>query len=323
MDIDAETPAFLLGLPLIQQWPAMWKLIKLSQARRPGNWRLPVAACEAVGGTAAQAIPAVAAVACLQISIILIDDLLDEDPRGEYRRRGAAATANLAAAFQATGLEALARDPAGRDGIPDAIRLAALHNLNRMALTTALGQHWDSLNPAGEESYWRVVRTKSAPFYGTALYLGALYGGAPVSLAGHLDEWGQRYGEMVQIHDDLHDTMATPASPDWTQGRASLPLLFAQTVSHPERERFVALCQAIPEPQALGEAQAILLRCGAVSYVAHQLLHRYQAARQALASLPLAQPEALAGLLEAQVKPLRRLFQVLQAAASLPGLPAE
>jgi hypothetical protein len=45
-------------------------------------WLLPLQACEAVGGTPEQAVPAATAVACSQIGIILIDDMLDLDPHG-------------------------------------------------------------------------------------------------------------------------------------------------------------------------------------------------------------------------------------------------
>ena len=103
---------------------------------------------------------------------------------------------------------------------------------------------------------------------------------------------------MVQIHDDLSDAMAAPANPDWMLGRASLPILFAQVVDHPEQERFLALRKAIPDPDALAEAQAILIRCGAVSYCVDQLLHRVQGAEEMLAQISVISPEKLEMLLD-------------------------
>ena len=83
-----------------------------------------------------------------------------------------------------------------------------------------------------------------------------------------LQKLGGIYGEMIQIHDDMHDAMETPANPDWVQGRSPLPILFASLVSHPEQKRFLALVQNITEPAALQEAQDILIRWGAISYCA-------------------------------------------------------
>lgn len=79
---------------------------------------------------------------------------------------------------------------------------------------------------------------------------------------------------MIQLHDDLNDTMAVPANPDWLQGRKPLPILFAQSVDHPDHARFQELCQDISNENALREAQDILIRCGGVSYCAGSVPHR-------------------------------------------------
>ena len=113
--------------------------------------------------------PASAALACAQISIILVDDMLDDDPRGEYHRIGSGRASNFALAFQAAGMDALVGSRAGSQ-----VRLEALDGLNRMMLTTAHGQELDIRNPADEASYWRVVENKSAPFYRCALHFGAI-----------------------------------------------------------------------------------------------------------------------------------------------------
>ncbi len=60
------------------------------------DWCLPILACTAIGGNAERAIPVAAAIGCIQVSIILIDDLLDKDPRGEYHTIGEAEAANSA-----------------------------------------------------------------------------------------------------------------------------------------------------------------------------------------------------------------------------------
>jgi len=319
MDTYALMLDYVLNLSLVQNWPEMQALLKRAAAKKDRNWELPVPTCEAVGGRTEQAIPAMAALGCLQISIILIDDLLDSDPRGEYHRIGPSATANLSAAFQALSLEAIAQSKT-----EPAATLAVLESLNRAALLTALGQQLDAQNPSDEAAYWKVVQTKSSPFYGAAFHIGALLGGASLELAEELKRLGDLYGELIQIHDDLHDALAVPANPDWTLGRSPLPILFAQTVEHPDKARFLELRRALvlsaveglPHPEALAEAQTILIRCGAISYGVHHILRRSEMAHEMLQGIPLSQRAGLEALLEEQVKPVRELFASLGTAGA-------
>jgi len=306
MDDYALIQDFLLNLAAIQSWPAMGSVIKRATTKRDRNWQLPLLACEAVGGSLELALPAMAAVACEQISIILIDDLLDADPRGEYHRLGAPTTANLAVAFQAAGLEAIRSSQASW-----LARLSAAECLNQMTLTTALGQYHDTQNPATEAEYWMMVKMKSAPFFGAALYVGALLGEADETTATAIQHFGHLYGEMIQIHDDLQDTMAIPAGPDWLLGRSTLPILFAQLTDHPEREKFFKLRGAVSDPDILTEAQRILVRCGAISYGVYHLRYRYQQGQALLKQLALTHRAKLETLLEAQIQPVRDLFKAL------------
>ena len=306
MEIYQSTLDYLSAFPIFDSWREMRAILQHGASLRPRDWQLPIVACQAVGKPAEQAIPASAALACAQISIILVDDLLDHDPRGEYHRLGPGRASNLALAFQAAGMDALIKSPAGSSA-----RLAALDSLNRMMLTTAHGQELDVQNPADEASYWRVVETKSAPFYGCALRLGALLAEPGEEAAKNLEHLGQIYGEMIQIHDDLNDTMAVPANPDWLQKRKPLPILFALTVEHPQRARFLELYYNVSEENTLQEAQEILIRCGAVSYCVDQLLHRYRKAQDIMEDSSLANKEAVSSLLEAVIEPVYRLFETL------------
>lgn len=86
------------------------------------------------------------------------------DPRGEYHTIGAPATANLASALQAVGLEAIMQSE-----VDQAVKSAALDSLNQMMLITAWGQYLDVQNCADEDACWRLVQAKSSPFFGVAL----------------------------------------------------------------------------------------------------------------------------------------------------------
>lgn len=298
----AQLREAVLALPALAAWPEAASVFP-ARGDEPlrFDWQLPVLACRAVGGAEETALPAAAAVACLQISIILADDMLDQDPRGEHHRLGAGRTANLALAFQAAALALIGRAPA-----PAEARHAAQAALADAALMTAFGQELDVQNLQGEANYWRVVRAKSTPFYAAAVQVGALLGGADAATAQGIHDLGVLLGEMIQIFDDLTDAFQTPANPDWTERRNNLALLYATTAAHPRRDELQALIPRAAEPAALHAAQEILIGSGAVSYCVYQWLARYRAAVGLLDRLPLADPRPLATAMEVQIAPLRR-----------------
>jgi octaprenyl-diphosphate synthase len=306
MDIYQKAVDDLFTFPIFEAWMEMRTILQRIASIRPRDWQLPVIACQAVGEPAEKAIPASAALACAQISIILVDDMLDDDPRGEYRRIGSGRASNIALAFQAVGVEALLKS-----GASSPVRLAALNSLNRMMRTTAYGQELDIQNPVDEASYWRIVENKSASFFGCAIHLGALLAEAGEDVTQNLERLGRLYGEMIQIHDDLNDTMVVPANPDWLQKRKPLPILFALTVEHPDQRRFMELFEDISIGNALQEAQEILIRCGALSYCVDQLIRRHQMAQDLLNKTPLADKEAVDSLIEGVIAPVWKLFETL------------
>jgi geranylgeranyl pyrophosphate synthase len=306
MDIYKRTTDYLLNLPVFDAWAEMKTILQHAASLQPRDWQLPVLVCQAVGESLEKAVPASSGLACAQISIILVDDMLDHDPRGEYRSIGHGRASNLAIAFQSAGMDALIASSAS-----PSVRQAALDSLNRMMLSTAHGQELDVQDLEDEASYWRVVENKSAPFYGCALHLGALFAGARADTAQSLERLGRLYGEMIQLHDDLNDTMAVPANPDWTQKRKPLPILFALTVEHPERARFIELYEDVFVGNALQEAQEILIRCGAVSYCVDQIIRRHQTAQEILKNTAFANKEIVDSLLGGVIAPVWKLFESL------------
>ena len=308
MDMESTIKAHVLAVLEVAAWPEMVSVLEPAKHTLHPGWHLPLLACQAVGGDVSVAIPGAAAIACMEVSIILVDDMLDEDPRGEHLRSGHGPTANLALAFQAAAFRVIAQAAVSADR-----RAAVTASLAWLALTTALGQHWDVQNLRDEENYWKVVRAKTTPFFGAALHVGALLGNASAEIAAGLRDFGVLFGEILQIRDDLFDAFQTPANPDWKQGRNSLPILYARTADHPDRARFVALLPRIDDPQALREAQQILIGCGAVSYCAYHLVKRHQEARQLLESIPLTDPTPMMDLLAWQTRSVIKLLQTSEA----------
>lgn len=282
----------------------MVEVFEASQKKPRPDWDLPLLACQVAGGLPAQAMPAAAAIACMQISIILVDDMLDHDPRGQHNQIGAGAAANLAVAYQAAAFRILLQAE-----VDDQTRVALAQELGRLGHATALGQHWDTQNLVDEAHYWQVVQAKSTPFYGAAFYLGALCGQVTTTVAHALRQFGVVLGEMIQIQDDLLDAFQVPANPDWLQGRNNLLLLYAQTVNHAEQARFRQLLTKVEDAECLQEAQNILVRCGAVSYAAYQLLARFETGQQLVTELNLTATDKLMDLLSTQIRPMKELLR--------------
>jgi geranylgeranyl pyrophosphate synthase len=281
-------------------------------AKHPMGWDIVSIACVGVGGTVEQAIPGVAAVGCMQIALVIIDDMLDNDPQGVYRKIGSGQAANLASSFLSAGMRVILEESLTLE-----TKLAAVTSFNEMIGTTALGQMQDIQHPNNEADYWDAVRKKSSPYCKAALHIGAIFGGASPETAEKVRQLGGIYGELLQIHDDLKDTLATPAGPDWLNWQPTLPILFAQVVNHPDRERFLALREDIEKPEVLREAQTILIRCGAISYCLDQLITRYETAKTSLAEIELANPASFEKLFEEMVEPVRQMVRALEAKRDL------
>lgn len=294
----------VLAIPAVAAWPEMVEMIERATHQEWRSlWDYPFIACRAMGQDEAAAVPGAAAVFCSLASIHLVDDILDEDDRGLYRTLGSGPTANMALAFQAAALQAL-------DGVESAeTRALAQSNVAAMALATALGQHLDATRAVdGEEDYWKVVHTKTPPLFGTALFLGALLGGAEPEMARQMERLGGAMGVFIQVSDDLSDALKVPAGADWRRRTNNLPILYALTADHPEREEFVRLAERADDVAALEEAQRILLRSGAVSYCALKLIELSRLARGVLDRIDLPDPEPVRRLIEMQLKPLDHLF---------------
>ncbi len=303
--VFAEIKALVETLPEVSVWPELAEIFeRAGDVPRP-DWELPILACMAVGGDEASALFGAAAIACLQLSIILVDDILDDDPRGAHNKLGTGYTANLALAYEAASFSLAER------ANPDPLQsLASVACLARSALATAAGQQLDIKNLRGEEEYWRVVTAKSTPFYGAALQIGAIIGGADNDISSGMYELGVTIGEIIQLEDDLGDALERPANADWLQGRNNLLILFARTADHKERQRFLELISQIDHPDMLVEAQNILVSSGAVGYCAYQLVKRYRRARQILAELKLPDSSPLDEILDSYADTLIDLLKV-------------
>jgi geranylgeranyl pyrophosphate synthase len=294
----------LLSLPQIASWPEIATLFAPGTELPSKDYRIPLYVAKAVCGEADLALPGAAAIACLQMTIVLVDDLLDDDPRGAQKRIGVGPAANIASALQAAAFAHVDRAQA-----PPAARAQAAAALAQMLLDTALGQRMDVLNEGGEDEYWQVAFAKSSPFCRSAFTVGAVLAGGDERTVAALTRVGALVGETQQLHDDLDDALAIPAQPDWRRPRNNLLTLYAMTIDHPDRERFVDLLKDPEKPGNLHEAQSILSRCGAISYCAYHLVKRHKEAFDLVAGLELVDASALNEFMDNHFLPAMMLLE--------------
>lgn len=289
----------------IKEWSELQTLFKKVAENKPKHWLLPLYACEAVGGNLNEAMPAILAVGCSHISIVLVDDMLDKDERGEYIKLGKPAVANMASALQSVAVHVIANAEMNRNA-----KLSAMACVNDMFLATTMGQYWDVNSIVkDEDDYWKIAKAKSSPFFGTSFQLGALMCGASLEASLQIKELGSMYGEMIQIHDDVDDALSVPAQPDWESNNKCLPILFASMVEHPQKNQFEKMrSNARINLKSLEEAQEILIQCGAISYCMYQLLERYEIVKEKISKIKMKRKESMAKIFDDVVQPVYKLF---------------
>jgi len=295
----------IAALPELRAWPVAAALLGRRAASPLACADLVGAACAAFGAPRERAAPAVAAVRALLLSIHLVDDMLDDDPRGEFHRLGPGVTANLALALQAAAIRGVSDG-----GFGDEASRAMTQRLAQAALATAYGQDLDVQPLHDEEDYFRAADAKTPPLFVCALELGALAGGASAGEAARVGALGRAIGRIVQTSDDLKDALDRPARPDWRARARNLAILYAAVAPHADRERFLALHErVVADEAALVEAQAILFRSGAVSYCAWHLVDAYRKGTAELRGLALPHPEPLVEAFRGHVHPVVELLR--------------
>lgn len=289
----------VIDLPTVANWPEMVDLWQQAVAESRPDWRLPILVAQALGQADSPLVPKVmAAIGCLQLSIILADDLLDDDPRGAQVQWGPGPAANMAVAFQAAAAQLLAE--------PE-----AQHILGEIGLATAVGQ-MASLSPQPDlDAYWQLVTAKSTPFYAGALALGAaVFAPQDEQLRQQMHQLGTLVGELVQIQDDVLDAMMSPANPDWQRPSGNLLLLYGLLTEDEEFANLLAQVQAdSTNTSALNQAQTTLIELGAIAYAVEAAKQRQSRFLSLLDDMNLSDKSAMLALVNDQTV---RLYQLAE-----------
>lgn len=96
-----------------------------------------------------------------------------------------------------------------------------------------------------EESYYQVIRQKTAALFEACCAIGTLSGGAPEEEIENAKMFGRNLGMIFQIRDDIFDyydqsRIGKPTGNDMTEGKLTLPAIYALNSTHNEEMLAIA-----------------------------------------------------------------------------------
>jgi octaprenyl-diphosphate synthase len=196
---------------------------------------ITVAAARLTGGSPG-ALQLAAAVEFIHTATLLHDDVVD----GSELRRGKVA-AHLIWGGASSVLVGDFLFAGAFELMVDAGSMAALEVLARASRIIAEGEVLQltsshDLN-LSQETYLRIIESKTAELFAAAAEAGALVSGATPAQAAALRSYGMNLGLAFQLTDDAldyggaSDVLGKNAGDDFREGKATLPLLFAITRS--------------------------------------------------------------------------------------------
>lgn len=209
---------------------------------------MAIKSCEALGGTAAAAMPAASAVEMVHNFTLVHDDIMDNDEVRHgvptvHRRFGTPVAILAGDVLFSKAFEAVSGPRVGAErSALLAARLAAACTM------VCEGQMLDmemagSAHTPSEGEYLEMVSKKTAALFDAACAMGAISAAAPRRDVSRLASFGRNLGIAFQITDDLIGVMGDPAvtkkpvGNDLREGKKSLPILMAvESAAGPDKK---------------------------------------------------------------------------------------
>lgn len=256
----------------------------------------------AVGGNAAQVLPAALAKEYGHVASLIHDDIID----GDDTRRGNPSIQHLFGIDRAilagdnllfSMFQSLAECQSrgiGADRIVQAVRAFAEMGTDMCRGATA------ELTLSGDitatlDSYLRMIRLKTGAATKGACQVGAILGGGSTEQVQALASYGEQFGIAFQILDDLipydHDSHPTdkPATSDLRNRRPTLPILLAYHAAQPRDRTLLEqmLSGSLDPDAAYNQVRDILHRTDALTAARHHARLHLENACAALTVVPV------------------------------------
>lgn len=263
---------------------------------------LALAACEAVGGRAEDALETAAALELLHTFTLIHDDIMDRD---ELRRNVktvhalwgepmaiTAGDALFAKVFEATAANARRLGMGGARAVElfDAISKASFEICRGQALDMLFETRVD----VSEEEYLHMVGMKTGALMEASTKVGALLGNGKPEQLSALADYGRLVGMAFQIHDDMLDVageiekFGKPIGSDIREGKRTLLVVraLATAPSEDKRRLLGVLGKREASEAEVQEAIDVLKRTGAIDYVNEKARRLVVEAKSKLDVLP-------------------------------------
>jgi len=147
-----------------------------------------------------------------------------------------------------------------------------------------------------EQTYFEIIRRKTASLCGTCCWLAASLAGGDDEVADGLYEYGERVGVAFQIVDDLldlvglEDTVGKSLGRDLQKGKLTLPLIrHLMTAAEPARQQLADLLDRVPaglDPDQVSAIRQLIIASGSVEYANDWASRLVEQAKTPLARLP-------------------------------------
>ncbi|MGZ9215206.1 MAG: octaprenyl diphosphate synthase [Candidatus Binatia bacterium] len=143
-----------------------------------------------------------------------------------------------------------------------------------------------------QESYLKVIRSKTAKLFEAAAQLGALVSGATDAQIDAAGEYGRSLGTAFQLIDDVLDYAGDAAEigknvgDDLREGKPTLPLIYLMENGTPEQRELVRNCIENGDEQHFDAILSAITSSGALDYTRREAEIAATRAADAVASLP-------------------------------------
>ncbi len=293
----------------MQEYHLGWRDLHLNPAHAdPGKLlrpQLTLLACEALGGTVAQALPLAAGIQLIHDFSLIHDDIQDQSDtrRGRttvWTHWGIAQGINAG-----DGMFVLAHRAIQQlhdVGVPAETVLAVLRRFDETILAVCEGQYLDlsfeGKLAIGEDDYLAMIARKTAALIAAAAGLGGLVAGADAARAEPLFAFGRNLGIAFQVQDDLlgiwGDPAMTgkPAHADLHRRKLSLPVVHALRNADGRAELAQRYRSTATTPEAIQAMLAVLEQAGSREFCIGVADQYHQQALQQLAQVAVADSDA-------------------------------
>jgi octaprenyl-diphosphate synthase len=143
-----------------------------------------------------------------------------------------------------------------------------------------------------QESYLKVIRSKTAKLFEAAAQLGALVAGANDAQIDAAGEYGRSLGTAFQLIDDVLDyagdatEIGKNVGDDLREGKPTLPLIYLMEHGTPEQRELVRNCIENGDEQHFDAVLAAVTSSGALDYTRRAAVVAAERATAAIADLP-------------------------------------